>query len=172
MLKTLFLPVALFFSVLSLYSCLDEFDNGGTTQPIEEEGYQDVDARLWSYYDVFQEEGKRRGLDINLKTSRISGEIDEIDENNVIGTCQYGGFSTNHITIDDAFWSRSSNLGKEFVVFHELGHCFLNRGHTEDSTSEGLCVSLMRSGNGGCVDAYSARNRAYYLDELFSQAGN
>lgn len=172
MLKTHLIPVALFFSVLSLYSCLDEFDNGDSFQPIEEEGYQDVDSRLWSYYDAFQEEGKRRGLNINLKSARISGEIDEINDGNVIGTCQYGGFSTNHVTIDNAFWSSSSNLGREFVVFHELGHCFLNRGHKEDSTSEGLCVSLMRSGTGRCRDAYNTRNREYYLDELFSQTGN
>lgn len=172
MLKTHCIPVALFFSIFSLYSCLDEFDNGNSFQPVEEVGYRDVDSRLWSYYEQFEEEGRKRGLEIDLRRSQISGEIDEIHENNVIGTCQYGGYSHNHVTIDNAFWSRSSNLGKEFVVFHELGHCFLNRGHKEDSTSEGLCVSLMRSGNGGCRDAYSTRNREYYLDELFSQTGN
>jgi len=171
MLKSLILPVALFFSILSLFSCLDEFENSDSSQPTNE-GYEDVDSRLWSYYDIFQEEGKKRGIDVDLLSARISGEIAEIDENNVIGTCQYGGFSTNHITIDNVFWSRSSNLSREFVVFHELGHCFLDRGHKEDSTSEGLCVSLMRSGNGGCTDAYSSRNREYYLDELFSQSGN
>jgi len=94
------------------------------------------------------------------------------NENNVIGTCQYGGFTADRITIDDLFWERSSNLGKEFVVFHELGHCFLHREHLEDSTSNGICVSLMRSGNGECRDAYNARNREFYLDELFSQSGN
>ncbi len=171
MLRSHIIPVALFFSIFSLFSCLDEF--GDAAQPVEEEqGYLDVDPRLWGYYDIFEAEGKARGLNIDLKTARISGDIDAIDENNVIGTCQYGGFSTNHVTIDNVYWDRSTDLGKEFVVFHELGHCFLNRGHTEDSTSEGLCVSLMRSGNGGCRDAYSTRNRAYYLDELFSQTTN
>ena len=171
MFKTHLIPIALFCSVLSLFSCLDEFDNQNNFTP-EEEGYHNVDQRLWSYYEEFEEEARLRGFAVDLRNARISGEIDEIDENNVIGTCQYGGYSTNHVTIDDVFWARSSNLGKEFVVFHELGHCFLNRGHKEDSTSEGLCVSLMRSGNGGCQDAYNTRNRDYYLDELFSEYNN
>jgi len=172
MLKTHIIPVALFFSVFSLCSCLDDLDSVDSLQPEEEVGYQNVDSRLWDYYSIFEEEAKARGLNVDLRSARISGEIDEIDENNVIGTCQYGGFSTNHVTIDDVFWARSSNLGREFVVFHELGHCFLNRGHIEDSTSDGLCVSLMRSGTGDCRDAYSTRNRAYYLDELFSKTAD
>jgi len=170
MMNSRIIPLALFFSIFSLFSCLDEFADDDVQQ--QEVGYTDVDQRLWEYYKQFEEEGKKRGLNINLRTTQISGEIDAIHDNNVIGTCEYGRFYNNHITIDDSFWSRSSILGKEFVVFHELGHCFLNRGHKEDSTSEGLCVSLMRSGNGGCTDAYNSRNRAYYLDELFSEINN
>lgn len=170
MLKTHFLPFALILSLFSLFSCLDEYANDDFQQA--DLGYGDVDQRLISYYKTFEEEGKKRGIDIDLKTTQISAEIGAIHENNVIGTCQFGRFFDNHITIDDAFWDRSSVLGREFVVFHELGHCFLNRGHKEDSTSEGLCVSLMRSGNGRCNDAYNTRNREYYLDELFSESNN
>lgn len=166
-----FLPFALLLSVFSLFSCYDEL---ATNQDVEQEeiGYTDVDERLWSYYQTFEEEGRKRGIEVDLNITEISAEIDAIHENNVIGTCEYGRFFDNHITIDDEFWNRSSVLGREFVVFHELGHCFLNRGHNEDSTSEGLCVSLMRSGTGGCNDAYNTRNREYYLDELFSENNN
>jgi len=43
MLKTHIIPVALFFSVFSLFSCLDEFADGNSLQPEEEKGYKDVD---------------------------------------------------------------------------------------------------------------------------------
>ena len=166
-------PIVLFLllsTLISFSSCLDELANEEMQEV--EIGYADVDQRLWEYYQIFEEEGRRRGIEVDLTATPISAEIDAIHENNVIGTCQYGRFFNNHITIDDAFWARSSVLGKEFVVFHELGHCFLNRDHKEDSTSDGLCVSLMRSGTGGCNDAYNTRNREYYLDELFSESNN
>ena len=167
MMESRIIPVFLFLSVFSLFSCLDEFEADNTPEP--EIGYAGVDERLWDYYQIFEEEGRSRGINVDLRLTEISAEIDAIHENNVIGTCEYGRFFNNHITIDDEFWARSSVLGKEFVVFHELGHCFLNRDHKEDSTSEGLCVSLMRSGTGNCRDAYNSRNRDIYLDELFSE---
>ena len=71
------------------------------------------------------------------------------------------------MTIDKTFWNRSSELYKEFVVFHELGHCVLDRNHKEDKDSRGRCLSIMRSGLGDCLDAYSSANRTYYLNELF-----
>lgn len=168
MMESRIIPVFLFLSVFSLFSCLDEFESDDAAEP-EVVGYAGVDERLWDYYQIFEEEGRSRGLNVDLRFTEISAEIDAIHENNVIGTCEYGRFFNNHITIDDEFWARSSVLGKEFVVFHELGHCFLNRDHKEDSTSEGLCVSLMRSGTGNCRDAYNSRNRDIYLDELFSE---
>lgn len=171
MIRSIIIPIALFFSILSTFSCLE--DNPSNYSSFDEsEGYAGVDARLWEYYQTFENEAAKRGLAVDLKTTLITGEIDNIHDNNVIGTCQYGRYVNNHITIDKSFWAKSSQLGKEFVVFHELGHCFLNRSHLEDSTSGGLCVSLMRSGNGSCRDAYSFQNREYYLNELFSFTGN
>jgi hypothetical protein len=54
------------------------------------------------------------------------------------------------------------------VVFHELGHCYLGRGHSEETHPNGVCKSIMRSGNGGCFDNYNSTTREAYLDELFS----
>ena len=37
------------------------------------------------------------------------------------------------ITIDQDFWDRSTDASKEFVLYHELGHCVLNRNHSKSS---------------------------------------
>jgi len=94
-------------------------------------------------------------------------EIIEIEENGVAGTCSYGSHTPRFIEIDATFWNQTGDNFKEFVVFHELGHCVLLRGHREDAHSDGSCVSLMRSGLGGCIDNYRPSTREGYLDELF-----
>lgn len=134
---------------------------------IFEKQYSNVDEELWSHYAEFEIEAEKRGFSFDLDNLSIGGEIAEIDENGVAGTCQYGSAINNHVTIDETFWLRSSNLIREFVVFHELGHCALLRGHDESQNAQGLCLSIMRSGLGTCRDAYSIENRDAYLDELF-----
>ncbi len=59
---------------------------------------------------------------------------------------------------------------REFVVFHELGHCDLGRDHRDEAFDNGVCVSIMRSGLGDCRDYYHPRTREGYLDELFDPA--
>ena len=130
--------------------------------------YIDVDARLIPFFVDFEEEAQIRGYSIDLTDLGITGVIETIQEEGVAGTCQYGQH-IHHVTVDQNFWNNSSNTYKEFVVFHELGHCVLMRGHTEDAFANGICKSIMRSGLGDCRDAYINQNRTYYIDELFGE---
>ncbi len=93
--------------------------------------------------------------------------LDEIEQDRVLGQCNYHRNHHNRVTVDESFWNTTSDRGREFVVFHELGHCFLLRDHREDIFLNGACTSIMRSGNGTCRDNYSRLTRDAYLDELF-----
>ena len=155
-------------SFLLIQSC--KKDNVIVETPIEEEiAYSNVPAALWDYFQSFEEEAQKRGLEIDLNASNITAEISEIDDSGVAGTCSYGAYHPNHIVIDKTFWERAGSLYKEFVVFHELGHCSLFRGHREDAYPNGTCVSIMRSGLGDCYDNYRISTRSKYLDELFEE---
>lgn len=137
-----------------------------------ERGYNNVDESLWPYYDRFAIEAELQGFgNMNEVLQSISATISDIDDDGVAGTCQYSSQMPNHVTIDADFWNRSGELNREFVVFHELGHCALVRDHEDACTTDGLYTSLMRSGLGDCRDAYSSQNRQYYLNELFSVTG-
>jgi len=57
-------------------------------------------------------------------------------------------------------------MQKERLVFHELGHCVLNRSHLETVGTDGHCLSIMNSAQ-RCSDNYNAQTREKYLDELF-----
>ncbi len=127
-----------------------------------------VDERLWPYFERFEAAGIERGFDTDLVVARITGVIEDLDGAHVAGQCTtFGNFRPGRVTLDTEFWNRSSDLFKEFIVFHELGHCYLDRDHREDTFSNGRCVSIMRSGTLDCRDNYNVATRESYIDELF-----
>jgi hypothetical protein len=100
----------------------------------------EVDERLTFFFESFKKEGSSRGQNINMED-----------------------------IIDKLFWETANMTEKEYVIFHELGHCALNRRHLDATNKDGTCTSMMQSGNGSCKMVYNAQNRSKYLDELFSQ---
>ena len=151
----------------AIFSCQKE-ETISEEVNLSEKQYPGVDPALWPFFRSFEKEGAIRGLNIDLKSIEITGVIEELEEEGVAGQCSYASHQPNHIVIDRQFWLNSSDLYKEFVVFHEIGHCFLLRDHREDQYDDGTCVSLMRSGLGACRDNYNPSNRTVYLDELFN----
>jgi len=141
-------------------------------EPVEPEPlYENVDEALWPFFERFEVEGRARGLKVDIAARRITGKIEEIHKDRVAGQCSYSYASPRNITIDQEFWERSSAAYREMIIFHELGHCYLNRGHKEAAFANGRCVSIMRSGNEACFDYYNSATRTAYLDELFEFAG-
>ncbi len=127
-----------------------------------------MDERLHSYFETFENEAKARGVEIDLNETTVTGTIEPIEGNGVAGQCSRPNILTNDITIDETFLnSNASELLKELVIFHELGHCFLQRVHREDAYPTGACISIMRSGVEDCRDNYTSAFRATYIDELF-----
>lgn len=167
----------LLFGLLLLLACRPEesfieplpIDEPEEEAPIETdgEGYRRVDEVLWAYWASFEEEAALRGKTVDLKLSGIEGDIEALPEEGVAGQCSYGYVAGKRIVIDREFWDRANTNWRELVVFHELGHCYLERGHREEAFDNGLCKSIMRSGTEDCRDAYGPQNREYYLNELF-----
>lgn len=161
--------LSLWGAILLLSSCQKDNDQLTNLEPAEpqQKSYANVDARLWEYFERFEEEAAAVGLQVDLAARGITGVIEEIDEEHVAGQCNYNFRSPNHVIVDLGFWNRASDRFKEFIIFHELGHCYLLRGHREDAFTNGVCVSLMRSGTQDCVDNYNSQTRESYVTELF-----
>ena len=126
-----------------------------------------VDSRLQVYFDRFVSEGALRGKTIDFAAIPVSGQIESIDQNNVQGQCQTNSARPNVLIVDIGFWDNSSDIEKEFVIFHELGHCYLDRNHLDTQDGNGVCQSMMHSGTSGCTNNYNLNTRSDYLDELF-----
>ncbi len=164
-------------SKLFIYACcsifiLSVFSNCKKDESVEPESefrtFPKVDQQLWHLFEAFEVEAAKRGIQIDLVEAGISGDIRSISEQHVAGQCAYSQNSPGAVTVDREFWANSNGNFQEFIVFHELGHCYLNRGHREDADANGLCISVMRSGLGDCQDAYNSVNREIYIDELFN----
>lgn len=143
------------FMALGFYAC--ESDNLSTVS---------VDEELQPWFDLFVEEGAQRGVHVDL--SGITGIIENITSPNVAGSCSISG-NNKTVRLDLRFWSAYSLLEKELVVFHELGHCYLERGHLETADVRGVCQSMMNSGISNCRINYNLATRTTYLDELFDE---
>ncbi len=148
-----------------IFSCQSE----ETFAPVEEVSFPGVDERLWPYFESFEQEAQARNLNIDLTREGITGDIVNINQGTVAGQCNFNSHRAEHLTVDLEFWNRAPVVLREFIVFHELGHCSLFRGHEEDTYSNGACISIMRSGLGDCIDNYRSTTRSDYLDELFSR---
>ncbi len=157
------------FTALIFISCQKEQPILETNESIESfKQYANVDQQLWPYWESFENEARIRGIQIDLEQANLMGVFVEIDQEHVAGSCTFSSNQPRIIRIDNTIWNELPNLYREFIVFHELGHCVLLRNHDETEDQHGNCLSIMRSGINGCKDAYNAENRDFYLDELFN----
>lgn len=88
-------------------------------------------------------------------------------EKDIIGKCWWfkGPASLRYIELDTKYWLKSNYYQREEVIFHEFGHCILNREHN-DISSNGHARSMMNS--------HTSREyqmmRDYYVYELLHES--
>ena len=132
----------------------------------KEETVPSIDADLVPFFEKFVNEGSTRGVIVDFEAAGVGGQLIDISEQGVVGKCLKYSNGTRVVTIEVMTWNGYSDLEKEFLIFHELGHCFLDREHTDKADVNGNCVSIMHSSSQACVNNYS-NSRDQYLDELF-----
>jgi len=128
----------------------------------------ETDDELIPYFDLFAEEGAKRGFDVDYEASRIEGLIQNISQSNVLGQCFRNEEKPKKVIVDRDYWEEANETERQFLIFHELGHCFLNRSHF-DAKKPGTdtCRSIMHSTPQACDFMLDDDNREEYLDELF-----
>ena len=141
--------------VMTLFSCTKEY------------GY-DVNSEVEPYFRLFETEAAERGYVFNLEADGIGATVDFIKDGTTVGQCQTSDQGNKRVFIDRAFWESFDHYEREFIVFHELGHCVLDRDHDDSVSSMNKCASIMQSGLGRCKNDYGPDTREEYLDELFN----
>ncbi len=164
-------PLFVFAAVLSLGSCTKDgqIEEVQGLAPDEPGTYQLVDGELWPYFERFEVEAAERGITVDLNDRGVRGHIESFGEDGVAGDCRYEPEAPNVLRVDSTLWARGGDALREYVVFHELGHCSLVRKHRESADDDGVCRSIMASGTGECRENYSPPKREELLDELFDE---
>jgi hypothetical protein len=101
--------------------------------------------------------------------SQLKAEF--VEPGSIGGSCGYGDVNPPHVRIvnSDGCWNKITDINKEILFFHELGHSILMRSHNNDTLPNGDFKSMMFGGNQFNLYAESTpERRTYYLDELFS----
>lgn len=144
------------------------------TPPAQQLYHYEIQPELKPYVDRFYYESEQRGVRLYGKYLQASiGNIQEIHgfENSpgVVGLCQIGD-GPNTVTISSAAWSNTETDldARVTLVFHELGHCILGRGHRSDVAVGGKPASIMNPF--WLQSKWFTPNQDYYLDELFQDS--
>ncbi|MEM6345602.1 MAG: hypothetical protein AAF927_17045 [Bacteroidota bacterium] len=152
----------LFVSVM-LVACAEE--------PIPPKVYE-VPAEIQGYIDLFEQEAADRGINLNIDNLRVEFQ-ENLNNGTAAGLCNFAiNGEAPYIRLDTTSSNWQNNpWSREILVFHELGHCILDRRmHRDELLPNGNLASLMRSNGvqvyGGGLTAFK---REYYLDELFNQ---
>ena len=125
----------------------------------------DIPPALLPYVQDFFEEARSRGLDLEMSDFDLIIELRQIDDHHIAGRCRNG-----KMIIDSIQWNYRDEKGRRSLLFHEMGHCVLGRGHDNIKTLEGACYSMMHGSEDDfeCSENfYSELWWEYYLDELF-----
>ena len=125
-----------------------------------------VDEIFKDLLTSFQEEGMARNIIVDYQNKPVEVRFENHPDDIRLGWCIHDFDGYNTITINALFWDIMKELDKEKLVFHELGHCVLNRPHLDRIRPDGFCYSIMHSGQ-ACSDNYSLETREAYIDELF-----
>lgn len=111
--------------------------------------------------EAFKREALLRNKDIDIsKITVIFGK----QEGNSVGLC-ITAHSQPFITIHKQFWTIYDQFEREELIFHELGHCVLDREHCEVKKNN-KSVSMMEPNMLG--SGYYGPNRENLVDELFN----
>lgn len=135
-----------------------------------------VDPSFAVYLQRFEDSAAVRGKNFDLQSTGLIMKFAKLKDNTA-GLTHYE--NPIRIEFDRDYWNKISNtagsdLMKEDLVFHELGHGLLNRKHLNTTLENGDWKSIMCGGdkvNGRSWNInYKGIRRLYYINELFNES--
>jgi hypothetical protein len=159
------LPYLLSLLSLFVFSCIDTN---------ERPSLPDLDI----YLERFEQEAQLRGYDFDLSALETA-YLDEITvgDNTYCGYSyfDYDGSGLRRIEIStsvDCAWIYRSDIERENLFFHEIGHAFFNRWHDESKLCDGSPLSIMASIPSNFKIYTEVNKRNYYISELIDKTAN
>lgn len=117
---------------------------------------------LYGYLNLFLREYQLRGGLMQSLPSDLSMEfVGDIEvEERAVAYCKLSIVFIPKIAFLRSYWNNSSRTTKELLMFHELGHCFLNYDHVTSNSNDIMFPTLIDP-------TYYRENRDAVLDKFF-----
>ncbi len=139
----------LFMSFLTLSSC----GIGGPLDFIRRgEGYtrqfSTTDTTFTSYISRFENEASQKLNQPNFKVGDIPINFGDTENPEYVGICLEYTNGQREIIIKQSWWQSATEEARIALIFHELGHCRLDRGHDDETFNNGtreIRLSIMHS---------------------------
>ena len=136
----------------------------------------EIEPQFLPYITLFIQEAEKANVVVKAENLRMTFKTENIS---ICGNFIQDKTGQRNIIINARCWKISSQQNREALVFHELGHCFLNREHRDDLMPSQDPVSIMNTYNNGpyepcnyAIDGDTRCNkterRSYYINELFN----
>lgn len=139
---------------LSTLGCLS-FTACGRPPVLEIGGFE-------NYVQRFEMKSQEAGNPVKVTELKIQfGDLEAAYED---GICELGDM-TPTITVSKPSWDQMDDTEREILMFHEMGHCVLNRKHRSALDPKGLPESMMHPY--GVPERIYAAARTEYIQELF-----
>jgi hypothetical protein len=150
-------------SSLILFAAVLLTGMGGKRPAVPQPGTEGSTVSPQPFYEQFKSLGATYGA--QFVTNSVTFSFGSFF-GSTIGMCRFSSSGKNHVELSKSHWERGPDTFREMLMFHELGHCLLGRGHKNSRHSSGRPESLM---NSFLFDqkTYLA-NRDQYLKELYT----
>ena len=119
------------------------------------------------YVEAFEQAATSQGVAVETTDIEMTFTEATLSAPNTTGTvlaiCEHIG-GAKRISVNRAKWDKLDEERKEALVFHELGHCSLDKHH-DDSLEDGEPVSIMHPKL--LKSEVYKKNKDKYMKELF-----
>lgn len=121
--------------------------------------FREIDPAFSSFVDTFYQEcGLTRETEIPMGFVTTNFPV--------LAFCSVWESGVREVSIDKAGWFASTEVQKEWLIFHELGHCVLSREHNNVVNDVGVPASIMNSYRPEDLEDYYLEERTEYIKEL------
>lgn len=110
--------------------------------------FDSTDKRLKPYVQAFEREAALVLDRPNFKVGDIPVNFGDTENSDFVGVCFTYHDGSREVIIRKRWWDHADEKARQAIVFHELGHCRLDRGHNDQVIMQDdreIRLSLMHS---------------------------
>lgn len=95
--------------------------------------HKSTDQEFAPLVGYFESYGKKEFNDPNFVVGDIPINFGDPKNGDHDGVCKIYGDNTREVLIRKSWWDKADQVSKKVMIFHELGHCRLDRRHNEET---------------------------------------